>query len=39
MLKIVQEKQKTRNWMSRVTRGYKPPEDAHVSGMPEIEAA
>ena len=29
----------TRDWISRVTRGYKSPEAAHVLGMPEVEAS
>ena len=28
----------TRDWISRVTHGYKPLEAAHVPGMPEVEA-
>ena len=29
----------TRDWISRVTRGCKPLEAAHVPGMPEVEAS
>ena len=32
-------KTETRDWISRVTRGCKPPEAAHVPGMPEVEAS
>ena len=28
----------TRDWILQATRGYKPPEAAHVPGMPEVEA-
>ena len=39
MLKSVQEKTETRDWITWVTGGYKPPEVAHVLGMPEVEAS
>ena len=29
----------TRDWISRVTRDCQLPEDAHVPGMPEVEAS
>ena len=29
----------TRDWISRVTRGCKPPKGAHVPSMPEVEAS
>ena len=32
-------KTETRDWISRVTHGYKPPEAAHMPGMPEVEAS
>ena len=39
MLKSVQEKTKTCDWISRMTRGCKPPEAAHMPGMPEVETS
>ena len=39
MLKSVQEKTKTCDWISRMTRGYKLPEAAHMPGMPEVETS
>ena len=33
------KKTKTRDLISRVTRGFKPPEAAHVPSMPEVEAS
>ena len=36
---IVCKKTKTRDWISQVTRGCKPREDAHVPGMSEVEAS
>ena len=32
-------KTETRDWISQVTRGCKPPEAAHVPDMPEVEAS
>ena len=29
----------TRDWISLVTRGCKPPKAAHMPGMPEVEAS
>ena len=39
MLKSMQEKIGTHDWISRVTCGYKLPEVARVPGMPEVEAS
>ena len=39
MLKSVQEKIETHNWISRVTHGCKPLEAAHVPGMLEVEVS
>ena len=33
------KKTETRDWISRVTHGFKPPEAAHMPSMPEVEAS
>ena len=35
----VYKKKGTRDWILRVTRGYKPPKGAHMPSMPEVEAS